>query len=119
MCNKKCTLFFSIALFVLSTAVAATEKITIIQIGDLHGQLEPHDNVRSDNTNKDLEGGLARIFTEVKASRAKADAADRTHWTLLVGDTTHGGVEATYTQGDAMLQILNQLPSSGKSNTLV
>ena len=85
-----------------------TEKITLIHIGDTHGQIEPAVNVRSDNTNKDLEGGLARMFTLVKKIRKNADAQGRTHFTLLVGDTSHGGVEVTFTRGDGIVGILNE-----------
>jgi sulfur-oxidizing protein SoxB len=84
------------------------EKITLIHIGDSHGQIEPAVNVRSDNTNKDLEGGLARMFTLVKKIRSTAEAQGRTHFTFLVGDTSHGGVEVTFTRGDGIVGILNE-----------
>lgn len=85
-----------------------TNKITLIHIGDTHGQIEPAVNVRSDNTNKDLEGGLARMFTRVKKIRSIADAQGRTHLTFMVGDTSHGGVEVTFTRGDGIVGILNE-----------
>ena len=85
-----------------------TEKITIIHIGDTHGQIEPAVNVRSDNTNKDLQGGLARMFTLVKKIRKNADVKGRTHFTFLVGDTSHGGVEVTFTRGNGIVGILNE-----------
>ncbi|MEN8106837.1 MAG: 5'-nucleotidase C-terminal domain-containing protein [Pseudomonadota bacterium] len=91
-----------------NTYAESTEKITIIHIGDTHGQIEPAVNVRSDNTNKDLEGGLARMFTLVKKIRHIADARGRTHFTFLVGDTSHGGVEVTFTRGDGIVGILNE-----------
>ena len=87
---------------------SSTEKITLIHIGDTHGQIEPAVNVRSDNHNKDLEGGLARMFTLVKKIRDIADAQGRTHFTFLVGDTSHGGVEVTFTRGDGIVSILNE-----------
>ena len=87
---------------------AGTENITLIHIGDTHGQIEPAVNVRSDNTNKDLEGGLARMFTLVKKIRSIADAQGRTHLTFMVGDTSHGGVEVTFTRGDGIVGILNE-----------
>jgi 2',3'-cyclic-nucleotide 2'-phosphodiesterase (5'-nucleotidase family) len=87
---------------------ASTQKITLIHIGDTHGQIEPATNVRSDNTNKDLEGGLARIFTLVKKIREKADRQGRTHFTFMVGDTAHGGLEVSFTRGKAIVDILNE-----------
>ncbi len=92
----------------LTANAAQTEKITLIHIGDTHGQIEPSANVRSDNTNQDLEGGLARMFTLVEKIRKNADAQGRTHFTFLVGDTAHGGVEVTFTRGDGIVGILNE-----------
>ena len=85
-----------------------TDQITLIHIGDTHGQIEPATNVRSDNTNKDLEGGLARMFTLVKKIRSVADAQGRTHFTFMTGDTAHGGLEVTFTRGDGIVGILNE-----------
>jgi 2',3'-cyclic-nucleotide 2'-phosphodiesterase (5'-nucleotidase family) len=84
------------------------QKITLIHIGDTHGQIEPTTNVRSDNTNKDLEGGLARMYTLVKKIRSTADEQGRTHYTFMVGDTAHGGLEVTFTRGDGIVEILNE-----------
>lgn len=84
------------------------QKITLIHIGDTHGQIEPTTNVRSDNTNKDLEGGLARMYTLVKKIRKNADNKGRTHFTFLTGDTSHGGLEVTFTRGDGIVGILNE-----------
>ncbi len=94
--------------WVLGVNATETNKITLIHIGDKHGQLEPADNVRSDNQNKDLEGGLARVFTLVEKIRSTADAQGRTHFTFMVGDTAHGGVEVTFTRGDGIVDILNK-----------
>ena len=100
----------TVAALVYSCGASAggTQKITLIHIGDTHGQIEPAVNVRSDNTNKDLEGGLARMFTLVKKIRKIADKQGRTHFTFLVGDTSHGGVEVTFTRGDGIVGILNE-----------
>ena len=84
------------------------QKITLIHIGDTHGQIEPTTNVRSDNTNKDLEGGLARMYTLVKKIRSTADEQGRTHYTFMVGDTAHGGLEVTFTRGDGIVEIQNE-----------
>jgi len=99
------------SLTIFSAAVISDDsdeqKITIIHIGDFHGQLEPVPNTRSDNTTGGYEGGLARVMTKVEELRKKADKKDRTHFTLMVGDTTHGAAEVTFTEGDAMIAILN------------
>jgi sulfur-oxidizing protein SoxB len=104
--------WFTIAVTALGCTISAhaaqLDKVTLIHIGDTHGQIEPATNVRSDNTNKDHEGGLARIYTLVKKIREKADNQGRSHFTLLVGDTTHGGVEATFTRGNGVVSILNE-----------
>lgn len=84
-----------------------TQNITLIHIGDTHGQIEPATNTRSDNQNKDHEGGLARMFTIVKKIRAVADKQKRTHFTFLTGDTSHGGVEVTFTRGNGIVGVLN------------
>lgn len=89
----------------LSVAQAGTGsgEITVIHMGDLHGHLMPHPNLRSDGKGQS-EGGVARIHTLVKNIRRA-----RPNQTLLVntGDTLHGGAEAMFTQGEAMIKVLN------------
>lgn len=87
----------------VSLAHAGSGEVTFIHMGDLHGHLIPHPNVRSDG-NGQSEGGLARIYTLIEnIRRAKPQQ------TLLVntGDTLHGGAEALFTQGEAMIKVLN------------
>ena len=89
--------------FSLVHAGSGTGEVTLIHMGDLHGHLIPHPNVRSDG-NGQSEGGMARIATLIKdIRRAKPKQ------TLLVntGDTLHGGAEALFTQGEAMIKVLN------------
>lgn len=92
-----------VTLSAVSLAHAGSGEVTFIHMGDLHGHLIPHPNVRSDG-NGQSEGGLARIYTLIEdIRRAKPQQ------TLLVntGDTLHGGAEALFTQGEAMIKVLN------------
>ncbi len=93
------------ALFSFSLAQAGTGsgEVTFIHMGDLHGHLIPHPNVRSDGNGRS-EGGVARIYTLIKDIRLA-----KPRQTLLVntGDTLHGGAEALFSRGEAMIEVLN------------
>lgn len=84
------------------------QRLTILQINDLHGYIEPHPElVRSaDGDRFQTLGGLARIATAVEQVRAETDGA-----TLLLdnGDTFHGTYVAVQSKGEAMLPLMNAL----------
>jgi S-sulfosulfanyl-L-cysteine sulfohydrolase len=82
---------------------SANTNLTLMQLGDLHGHLIPRPNLNSEESNGTV-GGLARIATVLKKIREES-----THNLLFnVGDTLHGGAEALYTEGQAMIDILDK-----------
>ena len=86
----------------LPSAFAGSGEVTLIHIGDIHGHLVPRANVRSDTTGR-MEGGLARMYTEVKKIREDNDHT----LTINTGDTLQGSGEALFTRGQAMIDVLN------------
>lgn len=87
--------------------------ITFIHFNDLHAHLTPHADLVPDapvgetsNRLKVVErGGLARLATMVKRIRA-----DNPNSVLMnIGDTYHGGVEAFFTNGNAIVDPVNAL----------
>lgn len=81
---------------------APAEKITLIQMGDIHGHLMPRANVRSDSVGR-MEGGLARMKTKIDKIRSINEHSMLIH----TGDTTQGSGEALYTRGKAMVDVID------------
>lgn len=83
-------------------------KLTILQINDLHGYLEPHPEVfRVRGGFKYATcGGLARIATIFKQARIERPGAVLA---LDNGDTFHGTYVAVESQGEAMVPLMNAL----------
>lgn len=83
-------------------------RLTLLQVNDLHGYLEPHPEAfrgRGQFTYRTC-GGLARIasiFKRVRAERPGEVLA------LDNGDTFHGTFVAGQSRGEAMLPLMNAL----------
>lgn len=99
----------SLAIFGLSTARASDEdsRVTLIEMGDLHGTLVSHSAIMKNPDGSEYEsasaGGLARLKTVINDIRA--DNPDAV--LLSTGDLTHGSAEAMFTVGDAMMVPMN------------
>ena len=86
-------------------AVHATPaaEVTLIQMGDVHGHLVEHPDVRSDGHGAPM-GGLARMYTLIRQIRQRHPG---TTVTVNSGDTVQGSAEAMFTEGQAMISVLN------------
>lgn len=104
---KKAALVLAVCASVGAGAAQAKDQsgqVTLIHMGDIHGHLVERVNLRSDGNGK-MMGGLARMYTVVKDIRAKHPNATIT---INGGDTVHGSAEAMFTQGQAMITVLNK-----------
>jgi sulfur-oxidizing protein SoxB len=86
-----------------SPSMADESDITLIHTGDFHGHMMPRPNLRSDAKGHSAEGGLARIYTVIKGIRAEDPQALLLH----TGDTIQGSAEVLYTQGQAIVDVVN------------
>jgi sulfur-oxidizing protein SoxB len=93
---------------------APTQTVTLIHLNDLHANLVPHlDLVRVEPTDDaapatsrvEERGGIARIATLVGQIHSESPDA----LLMNIGDTYHGGVEALYTRGNAIVPAVNAL----------
>ncbi|TCV79023.1 bifunctional metallophosphatase/5'-nucleotidase [Sulfurirhabdus autotrophica] len=102
---------FKLSLTVLAMSLAAIQAqavtLTFIENNDLHAHLTPHLDkvVKNGQVVYESRGGLARVATLVKQIRAQ----NPNSVLMNVGDTYHGGVEALYTLGNAVIDPLNSL----------
>ncbi len=94
---------------VASTHVQAEDKtIRFLHINDLHAHLTPHaDRVTNSDGNIVIEerGGIARLATLLKQQRAE----NPNNIVMNVGDTFHGGAEAMFSMGNAIVPPVNAL----------
>jgi len=85
-------------------AAVRSDEVTLIHMGDIHGHLVEHPNVRSD-AKGELMGGLARMYTLIQDIRRRHPGATIT---VNGGDTVQGSAEAMFTQGEAVIRVLNR-----------
>ncbi len=85
-------------------AYGKKQKIVFIHTGDFHGDLEAHANLRAGSALE--EGGLARVAHVVKKIRKK-NKGRVVH--VHTGDTISGSAEATFTRGEALVRVVDQL----------
>jgi sulfur-oxidizing protein SoxB len=88
-----------------------TKRITMLQVGDIHGHLIPRPNLRSDGTGGD-EGGLSRMYTKIEQIRGKK----KNVLLFNTGDTVQGSAEALYTRGQALVDVLDKFDIFGMAN---
>jgi len=89
------------------TAQEPQTVLRFVQLNDLHANLTPHpDLVREEGgaTRVETRGGAARIATVVSDLRAHPNTV-----VLNIGDTYHGGVEALFTEGEAIYDVVEAL----------
>lgn len=97
------TTSLTLSLFVLlaSIAVAATTKVTILHVNDLHGRVEPF-SIAAD---KPVVGGYARIATVIKQIKAENPST----LVLNAGDALHGTNMVNLTRGKAAVDLMNSM----------
>ncbi len=84
-----------------------TKKLTIVQINDVHGHIESHNEIFFDNDGFNVReaGGYARIKTLVDKIKSK----NPNTLFLDCGDTFHGTFITTQTQGKAIIPLMNEM----------
>lgn len=108
--------FLIICLFLLlSSNLFAQTSIRFLHMNDLHAHLVPHHDVVRDgdpcvsdpnaSTFIGERGGLARLKTLLDSLRTEAQQSVL----MNVGDTYHGGAEALYSAGNAIVDPVNSL----------
>lgn len=93
-------------------ALSGSATITFLQINDLHAHLTPHlDRIRVMTADGDYQsqvverGGLARLATVIKSIRNET----KNTFLMNIGDTYHGGAEALFSNGNAIVDPVNLL----------
>ena len=102
---KQLALLVGLAISTMANTQAAT--VTFMQFDDLHAHLTPHKDLVAQNGKTSIveRGGLARLATLVKKIRTE----NPNSVLMNIGDTYHGGVEALFTNGNAIVDPVNAL----------
>ena len=84
--------------------------VRFIHYNDFHAHLVEHTTLVTDDAQPSdarvaVQGGIARLATAIKQLRTE----NPNSILMNVGDTYHGGVEALYTQGEAVAAPINAL----------
>ena len=90
------------------TTASGDKTITFMHYNDLHAHLNPHPDRVADGqggTKIEERGGIARAATLIKQIRAENPDS----LLMNVGDTYHGGAEAWFTLGNAIVPPVNAL----------
>src|ERR1035437_5760998 len=92
----------------LNKAMNSNAKLTILQINDTHGYLEPHSELfwQGDKAEYRTSGGYARLLTILKQVRSERNGAVIA---LDNGDTFHGTFHAVHSKGEAFIEPVNLL----------
>ncbi|MEH6581612.1 MAG: bifunctional metallophosphatase/5'-nucleotidase [Halioglobus sp.] len=85
------------------------DELVFIHMNDLHANLTPHRDLVRENGSSgsriEVRGGLARIAGVIQEIRAE----NPNSVLMNIGDTYHGGVEALYSRGNAIIAPVNAL----------
>jgi len=100
----------------VSPAIAVTSQtISFIEINDMHAHLTLHADLKRISTGPAvgtaipvMRGGLARIATKIKQIRLE----NPNSLVLTVGDTFYGGVEAFYSVGNDIVDVMNAIDTT-------
>lgn len=86
---------------------AQATNITFMHFNDLHAHMTTHLDkvVKNGQVVYEQRGGIARLATKVKQIRAE----NPNSVLMNVGDTYHGGAEAMFTKGNAVVDPVNAL----------
>jgi 2',3'-cyclic-nucleotide 2'-phosphodiesterase (5'-nucleotidase family) len=108
-------ILYAVFAFAIQFANAQTTTISLLEYKDFHAHLTPHkdiirhgDSCATDNSATYTigeRGGIAKLKTLVTQLRT----ANPNSILMNIGDTYHGGVEAAYTSGNAIVAPVNAL----------
>ncbi|WP_348653189.1 5'-nucleotidase C-terminal domain-containing protein [uncultured Sulfurimonas sp.] len=89
--------------------LSAPVTISFIQLNDFHANLVSHnEQVRNENNSTIViksMGGIARLKTKIDEIRD----TNRSSILMNIGDTYHGGAEAMFTNGNLIVDLVNEL----------